>query len=686
VKEIVLFLKPIPQKYRWSKAFRVGSIVEFSFCGVVAGTMSGFSDMKGSVGFAASPEDVRKNLDVLVIDSGAIIKGHGANFHKIANRMVTVEEVIAEIRDSKSREILLRLPFELEICNPSDEAMTAVAKFAEKSGDFASLSLTDLKVMALSYQFEVAINNKKYIREEPVDNKTLEWRQNQQRSGNPTAVPATVKRTPQPAAPVAKAEEAKQDFKQSDAIASTTMIADNVEEGTNNKLAPCDDEEEVGEEDGDYVDGEYYDDDEEYYSGEESNDEEDSEGEEGAAEDEPFSLENDEDFPVLGLEGFTISDDASAPDASAGAEITTSGWGANMPKPAVSVTNTASDDTIITSGEEGEEQQQLSTQSVDATLTATKSRQFDGSSYFHKDVRKKAEKEMQAQKLKQPESQSVTDPGISSTSRILGTSSGGASGLSNAHAAMEDDGVGWISASNMKDCIATGKGMIGSTASNATAAAAAAAGKAGGELVSAAKAKKSNSNKKQAATKGEDRVVGCVTTDFTMQNVLIQMNLHVVDVEGMKIHSVKQWVLRCMACFTIHYDMDRHFCSKCGVNHLSRVACSIDSKTGQLRLHMKKGYVANKKGKVHSLPLPGKQGRFQGELLLREDQLLTGIWRQKAVKMQKDVRSAFGQDITSDVGLHINKSQAIKVGLGRFNPNADKGRERRGAKKKKGKK
>ena len=54
--------------------------------------------------------------------------------------------------------------------------------------------------------------------------------------------------------------------------------------------------------------------------------------------------------------------------------------------------------------------------------------------------------------------------------------------------------------------------------------------------------------------------------------------------------------------------------------------------------------------------------------------------------MQKDVKSAFGHDVTSDVGVHVNKSQAIKVGLGRFNPNADKGRERRGAKKKGGKK
>jgi len=79
---------------------------------------------------------------------------------------------------------------------------------------------------------------------------------------------------------------------------------------------------------------------------------------------------------------------------------------------------------------------------------------------------------------------------------------------------------------------------------------------------------------------------------------------------------------------------------------------------------------------------PGKQGRYDGELLLREDQLLSGIWKQKCIKIRKDIKSAFGEDVTSDVGLYINKSQDIRIGLGKQNPNAKKGRERRGKKKK----
>mmetsp|Transcript_5575 Transcript_5575/g.7700 ORF Transcript_5575/g.7700 Transcript_5575/m.7700 type:complete len:184 (-) Transcript_5575:209-760(-) len=178
-----------------------------------------------------------------------------------------------------------------------------------------------------------------------------------------------------------------------------------------------------------------------------------------------------------------------------------------------------------------------------------------------------------------------------------------------------------------------------------------------------------------------------MTTDFSMQNVLMQLGCRVVSIDGMVVRSVRQWVLRCMACLQVHYDMDRLFCSRCGVNHMSRVAASIssggpDGKAGELKLHLRRTARPAPQGLQYPLPAPGKQGRYSGEILLREDQLLTGIWRQKSVKIKKDVISAFGEDVTSAVGLHVNKSDVIRVGLqGARNPNAMKGRERRGQKK-----
>ena len=43
--------------------------------------------------------------------------------------------------------------------------------------------------------------------------------------------------------------------------------------------------------------------------------------------------------------------------------------------------------------------------------------------------------------------------------------------------------------------------------------------------------------------------VALLTSDFAMQNVLLQMGLSLVGVEGKRIERVKTWVLRCHACF-----------------------------------------------------------------------------------------------------------------------------------------
>lgn len=106
-------------------------------------------------------------MDHLVVDSGAIIKGVTHSYYKTGLKMWTVSEVLAEIRDSKSRDILLALPFELEIRTPSEKSMMTVSSFTRKTGDFSALSLCDLKVLALTYDIELENNGSKYIRDAP---------------------------------------------------------------------------------------------------------------------------------------------------------------------------------------------------------------------------------------------------------------------------------------------------------------------------------------------------------------------------------------------------------------------------------------------------------------------------------------------------------------------------------------
>lgn len=109
-----------------------------------------------------------KLLEYLVVDSGAIIRGHGMSFPKLAKKIVTVQEVLVEIRDSKARQFLEALPYDIDIRSPSDEAMRAIAQFSKKTGDFAALSLTDIKLMALLYSLEVeSKGSSDHIRSEP---------------------------------------------------------------------------------------------------------------------------------------------------------------------------------------------------------------------------------------------------------------------------------------------------------------------------------------------------------------------------------------------------------------------------------------------------------------------------------------------------------------------------------------
>ena len=62
-------------------------------------------------------------LEYIVLDSGALIKGYGLELFKKANKIVTISEVITEIRDSKARDLLQRLPFDLIERTPSIEAV-----------------------------------------------------------------------------------------------------------------------------------------------------------------------------------------------------------------------------------------------------------------------------------------------------------------------------------------------------------------------------------------------------------------------------------------------------------------------------------------------------------------------------------------------------------------------------------
>lgn len=491
--------------------------------------------------------------EYIVVDSGIIIKGHGRNFLNIAKKVVTVQEVIKEIRDPKARAFLESLPYSIEIRTPSDASLKFVADFAKKTGDFAALSLTDLKLIALSHSLEVSINGGKNLKSE---------------------LKGSIRQIPPPSKP-------QMSWKKDIDVCSTNV---DMNESVDGNTPESDDASETNE-----------------------------------------ILVDTDDTVAKSLDS-SINHFLNNPEPLSNSPV----FDDNLDSSIVDVNEISMEDVapVCIPTEESTE---------DNILAAV----AESNTHCDDDICNHFESEENLNEHSGVGSFEVKDS--RKTSKI--SSSGKSAAASTRSLAQEDDGKGWINTSNL----ASHKGKFGA-------------------------------QKKPSAVASEPPSVTCMTNDFAMQNVLMQIGLKICAADGQVIDSVKQFVLRCMACYTVHYDMSRLFCSRCGTDRLSKISASIDSDTGTLKLHLKKNYRVDTRGTVYPLPQAGSQGRYDGEILLREDQLLSGVWKQKCVQVRKNISSAFGEDITSDVGLHINKGHKIVVGIGSKDPNAMKGRERRGKK------
>ncbi|KAF2403236.1 proteasome maturation ans ribosome synthesis protein Nop10 [Trichodelitschia bisporula] len=169
--------------------------------------------------------------------------------------------------------------------------------------------------------------------------------------------------------------------------------------------------------------------------------------------------------------------------------------------------------------------------------------------------------------------------------------------------------------------------------------------------------------------------VATITTDFAMQNVLLQMNLNLISGSLQRVQFVKSFVLRCHACFNIVRDMSKQFCPRCGKPSLTRVSCST-SQSGEFKLHLKKNMQWNKKGDRYSIPKPvagsasgrvmggGKEG-WGNELILAEDQkeYVRAMEQQKRLKQ----RDLMDEDYLPGIltGDRAKTGGKLKVGAGR---------------------
>ena len=183
-----------------------------------------------------------------------------------------------------------------------------------------------------------------------------------------------------------------------------------------------------------------------------------------------------------------------------------------------------------------------------------------------------------------------------------------------------------------------------------------------------------------------------MTTDFAMQNIIMQMGIPLLSFEGMRITKIKNYVLECFACWNITRDTTKQFCPKCGNGEtLLKVTCSFNE-DGSMVLYRKKNYRIKKRGWKYAIPNP-KGGRRNEDLILCEDQLMMPNVKSKIRKQQqfreKELKNAevnyglgWGFDELKKSNRHFRD---YEVGYGRKNPNDRdfwKGKKKRGKKRK----
>lgn len=163
--------------------------------------------------------------------------------------------------------------------------------------------------------------------------------------------------------------------------------------------------------------------------------------------------------------------------------------------------------------------------------------------------------------------------------------------------------------------------------------------------------------------------VFCITCDFAMQNVLLQMGLKVLTPSGRSISQLKTFVLRCHACYYIVDTSKKssivQFCPSCGNSTLIKTTTSINTSTGERILYLKSNFQYNLRGTIYSIPKPkGHRSYNSNELILREDQkeyirAVNGYER----SLKKEL------DFSDDLSIRHSCPKPPTIGYGKRNPN-----------------
>ncbi|KAM0731746.1 RNA-binding protein NOB1 [Formica fusca] len=177
--------------------------------------------------------------------------------------------------------------------------------------------------------------------------------------------------------------------------------------------------------------------------------------------------------------------------------------------------------------------------------------------------------------------------------------------------------------------------------------------------------------------------VACLTMDFAMQNVLMQMGLNVVALDGRVIKQMRTFIFRCCACFKTTSIMTKIFCPHCGNKTLKKVEVTLDE-NGKQQVHINFRRPLSAKGKRFPLPMP-KGGKHANNPILCEDQPMPQQYPSRLARMKNnplddDYIAGYSPFVMRDINsksamLGIRPDGVIKYWMKR-NPNESKKRRK----------
>ncbi|KAI9183201.1 20S-pre-rRNA D-site endonuclease nob1 [Blastocladiella emersonii ATCC 22665] len=494
---------------------------------------------------------------ILVLDTAPLIK-QAPLYHLASDRVVTIPDVLDEVRDARAREALARLPFTIDVMHPSADAIAAVSAFAKKTGDFPSLSLTDLRVLALTWQLTQAEEAaaKKMKEEaraaaiaagEPVDEEAEQG----EGADAPKKKKKRNRRKNKMQAEAAAAAEAG-----ADAAEAADAETETAEPATEEPAAAAAVESAADEDDGFMA---------------------------------PKRKKNRARRPA---------GPAPAPRKPAVAAVPAPAAAAPAPVAPLAASESAFGKTVT----EDELQAQLDAMALEGD----------------------DDEEEMAAPAAVPEATEET----AVDSSLADVEFRKMPGFVEADSDNEEDmNAGWITPSNVE------------------------------------RAKEITLNGSRTAPDAKVPDVSCMTDDFAVQNVLLQMGMHLLSLDGMHVRRLKNWLLRCHACFRTTTDMDKRFCPSCGGgNTLIRTSYTIEN--GELKLHLKKNFQYRLRGNVYSIPT-NKGGRGGDSLVLREDQHEFQVRMKNYEHLKKkQAKQEWDEKLFGDGPL-----RPPSIGHGRKNPN-----------------